>query len=251
MNRRHAAALLAGLALAADGSAARAAPAPLSDDIAFCARGPHPSPRSEGPAWVRALAEPIAREYGLEPDLVLAVIAVESAFNAKAVSPKNAQGLMQLIPATAKRFSVDDPFDPAENIRGGAAYLRWLSERFAGNTALALAGYNAGEGAVQAHGGIPPYAETRHYVQAVARHYVCRPADRQVRLNRWRGFAESMAMPPARNTPRVVAGRDRTAPARPVRLRVSARSTAHVQFSNLQCSRRAGLQSGFRVCHLE
>jgi hypothetical protein len=253
VKRRHLAAILAGLALAAPDSVARAAPASPSAaaGIAFCDRGQHRPARIAVPEWVRALAEPIAREHGLDPDLVLAVIAVESAFNARAVSPKNAQGLMQLIPATAKRFGVDDPFNPAENVRGGVSYLRWLSDRFAGNTSLALAGYNAGEGAVQNHGGIPPYAETQHYVQKVARQYVCHAEDRQVRLKRWQGFAEAMPMPAVATRPRVTAGRDRSAPARPVRIRVSAQTAAHAAVGNLRCARRAELQSGFRVCHFE
>jgi hypothetical protein len=246
VRRRCVAALLAGLALAADVSRAAAAPT----GIAFCDRAPHLSARNDIPQWVRALAEPIARENGLDPDLVLAVIAVESAYNVKAVSPKNAQGLMQLIPATAKRFRVKDPFDPAQNVRGGASYLRWLNDRFAGNTALALAGYNAGEGAVETHGGIPPFAETQRYVQAVARHYVCRSTDASIRLLRWRSFAGSTAAPPIVRTTRVISGRERP-PAGPVRLRVSAKTTAHAALGNLRCSGRAELQSNFRVCHFE
>ena len=246
MKRRCAAALLAGLAFAADSSVSRAA----ATGIPFCDREPHLSARKDIPQWVRALAEPVAREHGLDPDLVLAVIAVESAFDVKAVSPKNAQGLMQLIPATAKRFGVEDPFNPIQNVRGGTSYLRWLNDRFAGDTALTLAGYNAGEGAVEAHGGIPPFAETQRYVKAVARQYVCRPKDARVRLLRWRGFAESMALPPIVRTPRVIGVR-RGAPAGPMRLRVSAKTTVHAALGNLRCSRRADLQSNFRVCHFE
>lgn len=246
MKRRCAAALLAGVALAADASHAAAAPT----DIAFCDRAPHLSVRKDIPQWVRALAEPIAREHGLDPDLVLAVIAVESAYHVKAVSPKNAQGLMQLIPATAKRFRVEDPFNPVQNVRGGTSCLRWLNDRFAGNTALVLAGYNAGEGAVETHGGIPPFAETQRYVQAVARQYVCRATDASVRLLRWRGFAQSIALPPLARTPRVIGGRDRS-PAGPVRLRVSAKTTAHAALGNLRCSGRAELQPNFHVCHFQ
>ena len=108
-----------------------------------------------------------ARRRGLSEALVLAVIAVESAGRARARSPKGAQGLMQLIPATARRFAVADPYDPAQNVRGGAAYLDFLLRRFGGDPILALAGYNAGEGAVARHGGVPPYAETRAYVVRV------------------------------------------------------------------------------------
>jgi len=118
-------------------------------------------------AWVRALAP----GYGLEPALVLALIEAESAFNPQARSPKDAQGLMQLIPETARRFGVADPMDPVQNLHGGMAYLRWLLEHFAGDLELALAGYNAGERAVERYGGIPPYPETQHYVRKVTRLY--------------------------------------------------------------------------------
>lgn len=103
----------------------------------------------------------------VSPALVLAVIAVESAGRAQAVSHANAQGLMQLIPATAERFGVRDAFDPGQNIRGGVAYLDWLMGEFGQDVVLALAGYNAGEGAVRRNNGVPPFAETRDYVPRV------------------------------------------------------------------------------------
>lgn len=103
----------------------------------------------------------------VSPALALAVISVESAGRADAVSSANAQGLMQLIPATAARFGVTDPFDSAQNIKGGVQYLHWLMERFGNDVVLALAGYNAGEGAVDRNGGVPLYAETRDYVPKV------------------------------------------------------------------------------------
>lgn len=113
----------------------------------------------------------LAPRFGLEPGLVYAVIRAESNFNANAVSDKNAQGLMQLIPETAARFAVHKPFDAEQNIRGGMAYLRWLLSYFRGQVPLAVAAYNAGEGAVDKHGGVPPFAETREYVQRIQRYY--------------------------------------------------------------------------------
>jgi len=116
---------------------------------------------------VRPLVERLAPRFGIDPELAMAIIAVESGFNRLAVSPRNAQGLMQLIPATAQRFGVRNSFDAEQNIRGGLAYLRWLLERFSGEVLLVLAAYNAGEQAVQQYGGVPPYAETRDYVRRV------------------------------------------------------------------------------------
>jgi soluble lytic murein transglycosylase-like protein len=109
----------------------------------------------------------LAPEYGVYPRLAMAVIRAESNFNPGAVSPKNAQGLMQLIPETAQRFNVKKPFDPEQNIRGGLAYLRWLLAYFKGDVILVAAAYNAGEGAVDRHAGIPPYAETQGYVKRI------------------------------------------------------------------------------------
>ncbi|WP_308915647.1 lytic transglycosylase domain-containing protein [Jannaschia sp. LMIT008] len=103
----------------------------------------------------------------VSPALVLAVIAVESSGRIDALSSAGASGLMQLIPATADRFGVTDRNDPDQNVRGGVAYLDWLIDHFDGDAVLALAGYNAGEGAVRDHGGVPPYRETRAYVPKV------------------------------------------------------------------------------------
>ncbi|MEO5742339.1 MAG: lytic transglycosylase domain-containing protein [Vicinamibacterales bacterium] len=113
--------------------------------------------------------EPLIRQHanqrGVRPDLVRAVIQVESAFNARAVSPKGAMGLMQLMPATAKQFGVIDPFNPAENIRAGVSYLRQLLDRYDHDEQLALAAYNAGPAAVDKYGSkVPPYKETQNYV---------------------------------------------------------------------------------------
>lgn len=109
-----------------------------------------------------------AREFGVEEAVVRAIIHAESAFNPSALSRAGAQGLMQLMPPTARRFGVSDSYDAGQNIRGGVQYLSWLLRRFNGNLTLAAAGYNAGEGAVDRHGGVPPYRETQYYVQRVA-----------------------------------------------------------------------------------
>jgi len=127
----------------------------------------HPFPR--GPIF--ELVNRLAPHYGVDPHLALAVISVESGFQPKAVSPKNAQGLMQLMPETAQRFRVRNAFDPEDNIKGGLAYLRWLLAYFKGNVTFVAAAYNAGERAVESHGGIPPYAETRDYVRKITRLY--------------------------------------------------------------------------------
>ncbi|MGQ9369959.1 lytic transglycosylase domain-containing protein [Azospirillum sp. A39] len=123
------------------------------------------------PAEIVRLVEGMAPRYGLDPALVLAVIRVESAFRSDAVSPKEAAGLMQLIPETAERFAVKDVFDAEDNIRGGMKYLRWLLAYFRGDVSLALAAYNAGEGAVDKYRGVPPYRETQGYVQLIRRLY--------------------------------------------------------------------------------
>jgi len=109
----------------------------------------------------------VAPEYKLQPHVVLAFMAAESNFDPNARSPKDAHGLMQLIPGTAARFGVRNILDPVQNIRGGMAYLRWLLARFEGDLTLAAAGYNAGEGAVERYLGVPPYAETRLYVRKI------------------------------------------------------------------------------------
>lgn len=119
------------------------------------------------PGKILSMVEAMAPEYGLDPQLVIAVMGAESSFRVTARSPRNALGLMQLVPETAARFGVEDPLDPRQNIRGGMKYLRWLLSYFSGSVPLALAAYNAGEGAVLRHEGIPPYKETRNYVRRI------------------------------------------------------------------------------------
>ena len=112
-----------------------------------------------------------ARQYRIDKNLIKAVITAESCFKVKALSNKGAQGLMQLIPATAKRFGVSNSYKPKQNIRGGTKYLRFLMDRFRGNLKKVIASYNAGEGAVDKYKGVPPYKETKQYVKNVLRVY--------------------------------------------------------------------------------
>lgn len=112
-----------------------------------------------------------ARLYVLPEEFIRAVMQVESNFYREAVSSKGAMGLMQLMPGTASQMGVLDPFDPRQNVLGGARFLRVLANRFGGDLLLTVAAYNAGQGAVEKYGGIPPYAETRQYVQAVLTNY--------------------------------------------------------------------------------
>jgi Transglycosylase SLT domain len=119
------------------------------------------------PSGIDEAVSRIAAEHSLPPQLIHSVIKVESNYNPHAVSSKGALGLMQLIPATARRFGVNDAFNPIQNIQGGAKYLRYLLDLYNGDYPLALAAYNAGEGAVARYGGVPPYAETQNYVGLV------------------------------------------------------------------------------------
>jgi soluble lytic murein transglycosylase-like protein len=145
------------------------APACMRDPEPVVAEAPPAAPVAlpAAPKPIVDLVESIAPRYNVATPLALAIIEAESNFDPAAISPKNAQGLMQLIPETAARFRVKNPFDPAQNIRGGVAYLRWLLAYFEGDVALVAAAYNAGERTVERYRGVPPYSETRAYVQRI------------------------------------------------------------------------------------
>jgi len=120
------------------------------------------------PATIERAVAQVAEEQAVPAQLIHSVIQVESNYDPRAVSSKGAMGLMQLVPATARRFGVTDVFDPVNNIQGGAKYLKHLLELYSGDYSLALAAYNAGEGSVARYGGIPPFPETRSYVKQVS-----------------------------------------------------------------------------------
>lgn len=120
---------------------------------------------------VKQWVDQIAPFFDIDPELVMAVIRAESAYNVRALSNKNAQGLMQLIPETAERFGVNNSWDPIQNIKGGTAYLHWLLRHFDGKVEWVLAAYNAGEKAVERYHGVPPYKETRAYVKKILAWY--------------------------------------------------------------------------------
>ncbi len=126
---------------------------------------------TSGDARLDQLITRIGETEGVDPRFIHAVIWQESKYEQHARSPVGAQGLMQLMPATARRFGCRNPHDPAENIAAGTKYLSWLLKRFDGNVELALAGYNAGEGSVDKYNGIPPYRETQNYVRIITSRY--------------------------------------------------------------------------------
>jgi len=155
---------------------------------------PPPSADPKDKATIRAWIYTLSPNYGLDPELVLTIAAIESNFNPKARSSKDARGIMQLMPETAERFGVQDISDPVENLKGGMAYLRWLMAYFKGNVRFVAAAYNAGEGAVEKYSGVPPYAETQTYVERVSNRYprlvhpyrpnVTKPSSRMASLSR-------------------------------------------------------------------
>jgi soluble lytic murein transglycosylase-like protein len=123
-----------------------------------------PPTNSNAASGIDQAVQQIAAEHALSADLIHSMIKVESNYNVRAVSPKGARGLMQLVPSTARRFGVSDAFNPRENIDGGVKYLRYLLDLYGGNYPLALAAYNAGEGAVARYRGVPPFHETQNYL---------------------------------------------------------------------------------------
>jgi len=150
-------------------------PAPVADIVAeMVAAGNRVW--STGNSKVDGLIRLYGKQYGVDPFLIYCTMAQESSFSANATSPKGAQGLMQLMPGTAARYGVTNPYDMAQSIRGGTRYLKDLLQMFNGRVDLALAGYNAGEGAVVKYGNsIPPYSETRNYVKLILKRYTKKP----------------------------------------------------------------------------
>ena len=151
---------------------------------------------TSGDAKIDELIYRAGQQHGLDPRLIHAVVLQESRYKPDAVSYAGAEGLMQLMPATAKRFKCDDRRDPQKNIEAGAKYLKWLLKRFDGDVKLALAGYNAGEGAVDKYDGIPPYEQTQTYVKKIVanygrtRHPVLKPEEARSALGLTQQLAE-------------------------------------------------------------
>lgn len=170
-----------------------------------------PPSRPTRPTRYDALVATVAREFGLDAKLLHAMIRVESDYDANAISPKGATGLMQVIPATGARFGFDDLRDPHANLRAGATYLKWLLGEFGDDLTLALAAYNAGEGAVRKYRGrIPPYRETQDYVRQVLACYrsACPPPDDARRDGSSRASVDAATRPRAArpDAPRLTAG---------------------------------------------
>ncbi|MDE2481658.1 MAG: lytic transglycosylase domain-containing protein [bacterium] len=148
----------------AEMAAQNAAPPDASNPVAQ-------APAMVPPAQIDRLVQANAAQQSVDPALIKAIIANESGFNANATSQVGAQGLMQLMPGTASGLGVTNAYDPAQNVWGGTKYIKGLLERFNGDVRLAVAAYNAGPGAVEKYGGVPPYAETQNYVQNVLASY--------------------------------------------------------------------------------
>jgi len=177
------------LEVRSDGSIMVSNDPPLRSGSSSSTREVLPASRPLSKRQIELLIDQHARQDRLDPELVRAVIEVESDYRPYAVSYKGAMGLMQLMPETAQRYAVANPYDPDQNIDAGTGYLRWLMEEFGGDIELALAGYNAGPSAVQRFGGIPPFPETLDYVEKVMRIYLNKPGftlDRSQRIVRGR-----------------------------------------------------------------
>jgi hypothetical protein len=177
----------------------------MTDDefknLALSLAGKAPKPEKAAPRSSSAyddIIEEASKEYGVDPNLIRAQMGQESSFNPRAKSHKGAEGLMQLIPATAKRFGVTDVYDPRQNIHAGVKYMRWLLDRFDGDVSLALAGYNAGEGAVEKYGKkIPPYKETQDYVTKILGKYQGGGGSPQVKVDYFDRLARALGTPKA------------------------------------------------------
>ena len=154
--------------------------------------------------WVVDLVETIADWHKVDSKLVLSIITAESNFKVAAASNKEAQGLMQLIPATAERFNVKNAFNASQNIKGGVKYLRWLLSYFRGDVALTVAAYNAGEGAVDKYHGVPPYAETKAYVKKVMALYQSPHHDFDASLT---NASPALTTKPVKTSPKKVAAK--------------------------------------------
>ena len=170
---------ITGASVSGDGAAAPAFQRALASAMDPAALAPQPgasavlpvSSAPVAPAQIDALVSANSTTWQVDPSLVKAIIANESGFDANATSKVGAQGLMQLMPATAAAVGVRDSYDPAQNVAGGTRYLKGLLDRFNGDVRLAVAAYNAGPGAVEKYGDVPPYAETQNYVQNVLGSY--------------------------------------------------------------------------------
>jgi len=173
---------------------AAAAPTVATRSTLSTMRRPLSTTRLVAQAPVLPLIHRLAQQYSLDPRLVQAIITVESNFDARAVSRAGAQGLMQLMPDTAARYRVENPFDPRANLEGGMRYLRDLLLMFPSDLRHVLAAYNAGEGAVQQYGGIPPYPETQRYVERVLALYGAALPPRQGKIYRYRTASGSILL---------------------------------------------------------
>ena len=207
------------IALARDGKG-RAVYMNAADQGSPGAVDPLPGDSANANASIRRLIGQTARSLAVDPKLVDAVVRVESGYDMRARSAKGALGLMQLVPATAARFGVQNPFDPAENIRGGVSYLGQLLKLFNGDVPLTLAAYNAGEGAVLRRQGIPPFEETQNYVRKVTAAY---PAP----VSKPKSDATTHNQPLASPDPRSAEARNHPVSPAPIYRYVDARGVTH------------------------